>query len=137
VRSFSPAARDRVRAAVPRLVREVAAAHGLSATAEFTRSYPVTVNDPGEAQFACEVVEDVTGAGRCRRQANPLTGAEDFSYVLAEVPGAFVMLGACPPGADPLSVPYNHSADAVFDDCVLADGAAVYTELALRRLAKG
>jgi hippurate hydrolase len=137
VRSFSPAARDRVRAAVPRLVRDIAAAHGLTATAEFTRSYPVTVNDPGEAQFACEVVEAVTGAGRCHRQANPLTGAEDFSYVLAEVPGAFVMLGACPPGSDPRSAPYNHSADAVFDDCVLAEGAAVYAELALRRLAKG
>jgi metal-dependent amidase/aminoacylase/carboxypeptidase family protein len=51
------------------------------------------------------------------------------------VPGAFVMLGACPPGSDPATAPFNHSADAVFDDEVLADGAALYAELALRRLA--
>ena len=51
-------------------------------------------------------------------------------------PGAFVMLGACPPGTDPLTAPTNHSAHAVFDDAVLADGAAPYAELALRRLAR-
>ncbi|HUZ35911.1 MAG TPA: amidohydrolase, partial [Streptosporangiaceae bacterium] len=64
-----------------------------------------------------------------------LTGAEDFSFVLEQVPGAFLMLGACPPGADPETAPYNHAADAVFDDSVLPAGAALYTELALQRLA--
>ena len=32
------------------------------------------------------------------------------------------------------TAPFNHSADARFDDAVLADGAALYAELALRRL---
>jgi amidohydrolase len=136
VRSFSAPARERVRDAVLRLVRDIAAAHGLTATAEFTNSYPVTVNDRVEAQFAAQVVAEVVGEGRYASQANPMTGAEDFSYVLERVPGAFVMLGACPPGSDPATAPYNHSADAVFDDAVLADGAALYAELALRRLAR-
>ncbi len=136
VRSFSPSARDRVLAAVPPLVQSIASGHGLSATAEFTNSYPVTVNDPAEAQFAAKVVGEVHGDARYRRQPDPLTGAEDFSYVLNEVPGAFIMLGACPPGTDPATAPYNHSAQAVFDDSVLADGAAIYAELALRRLAR-
>jgi amidohydrolase len=135
VRSFSPAARDRVREAAARLIHDIAAGHGLAASAEFTNSYPVTVNDPAEARFAAGVVADVLDAGRFLTQPNPLTGAEDFSYVLEQVPGAFVMLGACPPGADPAAAPFNHSADAVFDDNVLADGAAIYAELALRRLA--
>jgi amidohydrolase len=136
VRSFSPSARERVRDAALRLVRDVAAAHGLTVSAEFTNSYPVTVNDQAEAQFAAQVVAEVVGEGRYVGQANPMAGAEDFSYVLERVPGAFVMLGACPPGADPAAAPFNHSADAVFDDAVLADGAAVYAELALRRLAR-
>jgi len=136
VRSFSPSARERVRNAALRLVRDVAAAHGLTVSAEFTNSYPVTVNDQAEAQFAAQVVAEVVGEGRYVGQANPMAGAEDFSYVLERVPGAFVMLGACPPGADPATAPFNHSADAVFDDAVLADGTAVYAELALRRLAR-
>ena len=136
VRSFSPGSRERVRDAAVRLARDIASAHGLSAKAEFTQSYPVTLNDDAEASFAAQVVAGVLGERRYVPQRNPMAGAEDFSFVLGQVPGAFVMLGACPPGADPATAPYNHSADAVFDDAVLADGAALYAELALRRLAR-
>jgi len=136
VRSFSREARDRIREVAPALIRDIASAHGLTATAEFTNSYPVTVNDETEEQFAAQVVTDVLGERRYVPQPNPMAGAEDFSYVLDEVPGAFVMLGACPPALDPATAPFNHSADAVFDDAVLADGAALYAELALRRLAR-
>jgi amidohydrolase len=134
VRSFSPAARDQVRAAAVALVREIASAHGLSARAHFRDGYPVTVNDAAETTFATGVATDVLG-GRCLTQPNPQSGAEDFSFVLEKVPGAFLMLGACPPGTDPASAPFNHAPDAVFDDSVLAAGAALYAELALRRLA--
>jgi hippurate hydrolase len=44
------------------------------------------------------------------------------------------MLGACPVGADPASAPFNHAADAVFEDAVLTDGTALLAGLALRRL---
>jgi amidohydrolase len=135
VRSFSTEARDRVRAASLRLVADLAAAHGLQADAEYHDGYPVTMNDAAEAEFAGQAVTDLFGTSRLAAQAHPLAGAEDFSYVLGEVPGVFLMLGACPPGADPASAPFNHAADAVFDDSVLPDGAALLAELALRRLA--
>jgi hippurate hydrolase len=134
VRSFSPGARDRVRAASLRLVADLATAHGLRADAVYHDGYPVTMNDAAEAEFAGRAVTDLFGSGRLAAQANPLAGAEDFSYVLGEVPGAFLMLGACPPGADPATAPFNHAADAVFDDSVLPDGAALLAELAVRRL---
>jgi len=134
IRSFSAASRELVREAVVRLVHDTASAHGLTATAEFEGSYPVTVNDQREARFAAEVVADLFGEDRFLPQANPMAGAEDFSFVLDQVPGAFVMLGACPPPVDPAIAPFNHSAFAVFDDTVLAGGAALFTELAVRRL---
>jgi amidohydrolase len=134
IRSFSAASRELVREAAVRLVHDTALAHGLTASAEFEHSYPVTVNDPQETRFATEVVADLVGEDRFRPQPNPQAGAEDFSFVLDQVPGAFVMLGACPPPVDPATAPFNHSAFAVFDDTVLADGAALFTELAVRRL---
>jgi len=134
IRSFSADARALVREAAVRLAHDTASAHGLTATAEFENSYPVTVNDQREARFATEVVADLLGEDRFFPQANPMAGAEDFSFVLDQVPGAFVMLGACPPPVDPATAPFNHSAFAVFDDTVLADGAALFTELAVRRL---
>jgi hippurate hydrolase len=136
IRTFSREARDKIHQEVPRLVEGIAAGHGLTGRAEFGNSYPVTLNDATEVAFASSVVGDVLGGERVHAMANPLTGAEDFSYVASEVPGAFLMLGACPPGADHTSAPANHSGDAVFHDSVLADGTAIYAELALRRLAK-
>ena len=137
IRSFSPGARATVMDAAPRVVRDVASAHGLSATAEFTDGYPVTVNDAAEVTFAEGVVADLFGDQRYVRMPDPHTGSEDFSFVLDQVPGAFLLLGACPPDADPVSAPNNHSAEAVFDDAVLADGTTLLAELALRRLAAG
>jgi amidohydrolase len=137
VRSFSPEARAAVQSAAPRLATDIAAAHGLTSTVEFRDGYPVTVNNGTELDFAAGTIADVLGDGRYLPIPDPLTGSEDFSYVLEQVPGAFVMLGACPPDADAATAPFNHSAEAVFDDAVLTDGTAVYAELALRRLAAG
>jgi amidohydrolase len=135
LRSFSDESRSRLESESARIVRHVAQAHGLSADAQWVPGYPVTVNDASEAAFAGRCAADLFGAGRTIAMKYPVPGAEDFSYVLREVPGVFVFLGACPPGADPAGAPSNHSARAMFDDCVLADGTALLTELALNRLA--
>jgi amidohydrolase len=135
VRSFSPAARDQVRAAAVTLATDIATAHGVTASAHFRDGYPVTVNDEAESRFAARVATELLGDGCCLAQPNPLTGAEDFSFVLEQVPGAFMMLGACPPGTDPARAPFNHAADAIFDDSVLPAGVALYAALALQRLA--
>jgi amidohydrolase len=137
VRSFSPEARAKVAAAAPKVATDVATAHGVTATARFIEDYPVTVNNDTELEFARQTVADVLGDGRYITAPNPLTGSEDFSYVLEQVPGAYLMLGACPPATDPFTAPFNHSAEAVFDDGVLPDGAALFAELAIRRLAQG
>ncbi len=134
-RSFSPQSRGRLRDETVRLVRGIADAHGLAVDAEYVDGYPVTVNDAAEAGFALATAADLFGAGRALPRSEPVTGAEDFSYVLEQVPGAFVMLGACPPGIDWRAAPSNHSAAALFDDAVLTDGTLMYAELALRRLA--
>jgi len=136
-RSFSQESRSRLAELVPRLIGDIARGHGLAAEAVYAAEYPVTVNDAAETAFAAETIAAVFGAERGERAEFPITGAEDFSFVLEQVPGAFVMLGACPPGTDPLTAPTNHSAHAVFDDAALADGTALYAELALRRLAQG
>jgi amidohydrolase len=135
-RSFSEGSRSALAELVPRLIGDIARGHGLTAEAVYAAEYPVTVNEAGEAAFAADTIAAMFGTERGEQAEFPLTGAEDFSFVLEQVPGAFVMLGACPPGTDPLTAPTNHSAHAVFHDAALADGAALYTELALRRLAR-
>ncbi len=135
VRTFSTRAQGRMKDAVVTLVRQIAAAHGLRAEVEFTPRYPVTVNDEDETVFVESTVKEAFGEHRFQPLPHPLTGAEDFSRVLDEVPGSLVMLGAAPTGMDSTSVANNHSPYAEFDEGVLCDGAALYAALATRRLA--
>lgn len=134
VRSFSDAAQARVRSAFERTVQGIAAAHGLTAGVDYRENYPVTVNDPAEAAFALRTARGVLGAARVFEAPRPMAGSEDFSYVLREVPGAYVGLGACPPGSDPSAAPMNHSPQAVYDDSAVVDAAVLLAGLAARRL---
>jgi amidohydrolase len=136
-RSYSPEARELLQELVPQLVRKIGESHGLTVTADYHTEYPVTVNDAAEAAFTGAAVTAVLGADRAEVAEFPITGAEDFSFVLEQVPGAFLMVGACPPDVDAEEAPSNHSAHALFDDAVLPDGAAMLSEFALRRLAQG
>ncbi|GGP08549.1 amidohydrolase [Nonomuraea glycinis] len=134
VRTFSKSNRALVKRRLVEVVEGIAAAHGLGVEASFGMGYPVTVNDPTEADFAGRTADALFGPGRYFVAPQPVMGSEDFSYVLAEVPGAFVFLGACPPDRDPATAAYNHSPEAQFDDAVLPDGAALYASLAHTRL---
>ncbi|MGW2472491.1 M20 metallopeptidase family protein [Streptomyces sp. NPDC001665] len=134
IRTFSEETRARVRAALERTVRGIAAAHGLTAGTDYREGYPVTVNDAAEAAFALRTAREVLGAAQVFEAPRPIAGSEDFSYVLNEVPGAYVGLGACPSGQDPSAAPMNHSAQAVYDDRSVADAAALLAGLAARRL---
>lgn len=134
VRTFSKDNRAKIRRRLVEVVRGIAAAHGLEVEASFGMGYPVTVNDDSEAAFVGRTADELFGPGRYFVSPQPIMGSEDFSYVLEEVPGAFVFLGACPADRDPATAPYNHSPEAVFDDSVLSDGAALYATLAHARL---
>ena len=83
------------------------------------------------ARHALSVLEQTFGSDRVEELAHPAMASEDFSYVLDEVPGAFVFLGATPAGTDPEEAEMNHSPRAVFDDGVLGDQAAALAALAL------
>lgn len=135
VRTFSEAAREKMLTAVPALLKGIAAAHGLNVDVDYRAEYPLSVTDEDETNTAERVIHELFGSGRHTRFANPLSGSEDFSRVMNEVPSTFIGLSAVPPGADHTTSAFNHSPYATFDDGVLADGAALYAELALQRIA--
>jgi amidohydrolase len=133
VRTFSAEARERMREEAVRLCEHVAAGYGLEVDAVYSAEYPVTVNDAEHAAFAAEVAREVFGEDGYEHMRSPLTGAEDFSRVLAQVPGCYLFLGACTTD-DWQNAPSNHSPRASFDDSVLTRGVLLHTELAVRAL---
>jgi hippurate hydrolase len=134
MRTVSDEAREAGRTLVRRVAEGIAAAHGLSAEVELEAGYPVTFNDPAATAFLETVVRDLAGPEVLRPMEHPIMGAEDFSYVLQRVPGAFAFVGARPAGLDPHTAPQNHSNRVIFDEAPMALGAALYAALAARHL---
>jgi amidohydrolase len=137
VRTFSEGVHAVVPERLTRVCQGVAAAHGLSVTVDYQRGYPVTSNHAAEVDRAARLTAGLFGERSYVTAPQPLSGAEDFAYVLQQVPGAYVGVGATPADLDPRTAPYNHSAQARFEDGALAVGPAVLAALALDRLAEG
>jgi amidohydrolase len=135
IRTVSEANRAAVHAGIRRVVEGVCAAHGVTAELAITGGFPVTVNDPGFTAFAADAAREVVGGAAVKEMADPIMGAEDFSYVLQKVPGAMFFLGALDPEEDPATAPQNHSNRVKHHEPAMAVGAAVYAGVALRHLA--
>jgi amidohydrolase len=135
VRTFSEETHALVEGRLVRVAEHIAAAHGLTAEVDYVRGYPTTVNTPAEVDRAARVTEQLLGPRGFMTAPRPISGSEDFSYVLQQVPGTYLGLGATPRGTDPATAAYNHSAQARFDESVLPVGAALLAGLALDRLA--
>ncbi|MGO2524974.1 MAG: M20 metallopeptidase family protein, partial [Brevibacterium aurantiacum] len=93
---------------VPEIAESIARAHRCTAEVDFRIGFPVTVNNPAETSTVIDRLSEVFGAEHVEEMAAPRMGSEDFSYVLQNVPGTFVFLGATPEGVDP-NAETNHS----------------------------
>jgi amidohydrolase len=135
VRSYTETAHQRLIDEITLVCKGIAAAHGLEVDAVLDIQYPVTINTAAQVDIAQASVADLHGADRWVTLPNPLSGSEDFSRVLAKVPGAIVFLGATLSDRDPDTAPFNHSPEAAFDDAVMTDGVTLYADFAQRVLA--
>ena len=134
IRSVSGETRENVRAGVRRVAEGIAAAHGATAEVDLEAGYPVTVNDPPFTAFVMDTARSLIGDDRVAEMPAPIMGAEDFSYVLQDVPGAMAFLGARPAGQDPATAPQNHSNVVVFEESAMPVGVALYAAVAIRHL---
>ena len=134
VRVFSEENATKLKQYTQELVDSIATGFGLTATVEFTRATKVLMNDAQAISSVEKITSEIFGAGRYINLPTPIAGGEDFASIVSEVPGAFVFMGACPPGTDHTTAATNHSNKAVFDDSVLGDGAALLASLAVDAL---
>jgi hippurate hydrolase len=86
-----------VRSAIERRIKALVAAQaesfGVTAQIDWKPGYAVLVNTPAETAFAREVALELVGAGQVTLQGPPLTGSEDFAFMLERVPGSYLLIG--------------------------------------------
>lgn len=134
VRTLSEQTRALVRSELQTVCEGVGAAHGCQVAVDIEPGYPPTVNDGAQARKVLALAGEVLGEEHVREMPDPIMGAEDFSYVLQQVPGAFAFIGACPPDTTPEEVAPNHSNRVRYDEAAMASGVALYAAFALDAL---
>ena len=130
-RSFKPGVRDTIENAIKRLAAGIAAAHGASASVQYDRLYPPTINAVRETEIVATVLENLVGSENVLRNLQPSTGAEDFAFMLLQKPGCYLWIGNGP-GDNGCML---HNANYDFNDEILPLGSSAWVRLAEHMLA--
>jgi amidohydrolase len=134
IRAVSEKTRSALHDGIRRVAENVAAAHTATADVQVEFGFPVTVNNDSVADDVIRVGGALLGDRGTMRMKAPVMGAEDFSYVLQQVPGAMAFLGACPPEL-PIDKAYpNHSNLVSFDEQCMVRGMALHVAMTLDHL---
>ena len=108
IRTFDAGEREVLLTRLRSTVEGLAKTAGIKATVTIEDSTPITGNDP---ELLRQMMPTLNwAAGTDKVVEHPLiTGAEDFAYYQARIPGLFLMLGVNDPGVPAGASPSNHS----------------------------
>jgi len=123
-RWFAPEVGDLLEQKFLKLVTGIAESFGAHAEAKFLRAYPATVNEPESTQLSLNAARAVAGEARVVHMPKPTMGAEDFSFMLNEKPGSYIMLGGGKGGDAGVHHPLYD-----FNDAILPIGASYFATL--------
>ncbi|AOZ02639.1 amidohydrolase [Cupriavidus sp. USMAHM13] len=130
VRAHQPEVRLQLRERIEALVQAQAAVFGARVDIDYRWRYPALVNDEAMTRFAREVAREWLGADGLVEDFEPLTGSEDFSFMLEQCPGSYFIIGN---GDGELGCSV-HNPHYDFNDAILPIGAAYWTRLVERFL---
>ncbi len=125
VRTMDATVQDYVERRLREIAEGTAQALGGRAEVRYERGYPVTVNAEENTRFAAEVARAISG--KVDTDTAPVMGAEDFSFMLLERPGAYIFVG----NGDTAMV---HHPSYNFDDNVIPFGASWYAGMVEARM---
>jgi len=128
-RAYTAEVRDQLEAEIDILAQGVAASFGIAAEYNFKRRIPPVVNDRDATHRALLAAEAVTGRPVIT-DFPPSTAGDDFAFLGAAVPGAYVWLGNGPAEDGAL----HHNSRYDFNDDAIVTGARYWTALVEQEL---
>ena len=131
VRCFDMEQRARIEQRFRDAIAATCTLHGLEAHLDYRVSYPATINNPVHAEVCAQVLQQVLGADKVRRDLKPSMASEDFSFMAQACPGVYIWLGN---GEDSASL---HNPKYDFNDQVLPMGVRYFVELVYALLRDG
>ncbi|MCK8787455.1 M20 family metallopeptidase [Roseomonas sp. NAR14] len=131
-RSFDERIRGLIERRMGEMAQSVAATFGCTAELRYERIFDVLVNDEARTRTSLEVARALVGEEAVDPAMRPVTGSEDFAFMLGQCPGSYVMLGNGV-AEDGSFVPV-HTPRYDFNDAILPLGVRYWAELVHREL---
>jgi metal-dependent amidase/aminoacylase/carboxypeptidase family protein len=128
-RALGQATQELLVEGLQRMSTFMAQAHRATAQVIIKPGYPATVNHPHEARFMARIMAEAVGAANAHADVPPAMTAEDFGFMLEQVPGAYGFIGNGAGGKPGVNL-HNPAYD--FNDDILSPGAAFW-DLLVRR----
>ncbi len=126
-RALSAAALHQLEHLLRRTAEGVAAGLGATATLDFRVLFNPLNNDPSHATAMADAAASLVGEAAVERDDPPVMVSEDFSFMLEQVPGAYIQMGI----GDAASL---HNPAYAFNDAAIPYGAAFLSRLVERSL---
>ncbi len=120
-----------IEAGIRRVAEGVAAGLGATAAVDFRLIFAPLPNAEGPVRAIADTAAELVGEAMVERNKPPASASEDFSFMLEQVPGAYINIGN---GEASASV-HNQRYD--FNDEVTPFGAALFARLVEREMPKG
>lgn len=130
VRCLDGAVRAEVERLIGEIVTQAPAAHGIRGELEYQRGYPVTQNHAAQATRVRQAAVTAFGAERVSDGVPPSMASEDFAFMLAARPGAYLWLGV--DGEQPSAPLHNPAYD--FNDALIEPAVRLWAELVRQEL---
>ena len=125
VRTLDEETRDMAEKRLSEIAKSTAEAFSATASVNYQKGYPVTINAQAQTEFAAEAAKSVSG--KVDEDAGILMASEDFAFMLNARPGAFILVG----NGDTAPV---HHAKYDFDDEAIPAGCSFWAEIAESRM---
>ena len=127
VRTLSKDVRDMAQDKITQLIKNTGLAFGANVELDYDRGYPVMINSDLETSHMIKAAKNVAGDKNVDDNASQIMGAEDFSYMLEERPGAYIRVG----NGNTASL---HHPNYDFNDESIPFGTSFWVELTETRL---
>ena len=136
VRCFDPDIRLHIEEEMNHIAQDIAAKTGAQISVQYNQGSKATINNGVEAEISARVARKILGDQNVLTDLPPESTAEDFGWMLAEVPGSFIWLGQRE--TENPDSPHNkglHNEGYDYNDLVTPIGASYFAELVEYKLA--
>ena len=130
VRTFSRNNQQYVKKRMIEVANGIAASNNCTIDLKYEERYPPTVNSKKESEMVIEVATKINGSDIGKEECQPVTGSEDFGFMLKKKKGCYALIG----NGDTTGGCMLHSPTYDFNDTIIPQGISYWVNLVQHKL---